>query len=77
MKKFRVGLLTMSDGRPYLHQTQFEMNMRYQNDIKEALEATGLVEVVAGTAPVNSNAAAKEEALRLKEAGVEMTIFNY
>lgn len=77
MKKFRVGLLTMSDGRPYLHQTQFDMNMRYQNDIKEALEATGLVEVVAGTAPVNSNAAAKEEALRLKEAGVEMTIFNY
>ena len=77
MKKFRVGLLTMSDGRPYLHQTQFEMNMRYQNDIKEALEATGLVEVVAGTAPVNSNAAAKEEALRLKEAGVKMTIFNY
>ncbi len=77
MKKFRVGLLTMSDGRPYLHQTQFAMNMQYQNDIKEALEATGLVEVVAGTAPVNSNAAAKEEALRLKEAGVEMTIFNY
>ena len=77
MKKFRVGLLTMSDGRPYLHQTQFEMNMRYQNDIKEALEATGLVEVVAGTAPVNSNAAAKEEAIRLKEAGVELTIFNY
>ena len=36
-----------------------------------------MVEVVAGTAPVNSNAAAKEEALRLKEAGVEMTIFNY
>ena len=77
MKKFKVGLLTMSDGRPYLHNLQYDMNMNYQNNIKNALEATGQVEVIAGTAPINSNAAAKEEALRLKEAGVELTIFNY
>ena len=77
MKKYKVGLLTMSDGRPYLHETQYEMNMQYQNAIKAALEATGQVEVIAGTAPVNSNTAAKEEAMRLKNAGVELTIFNY
>ena len=56
----------MSDGRPYLHNLQYDMNMNYQNNIKNALEATGQVEVIAGTAPINSNAAAKEEALRLK-----------
>lgn len=77
MKKYKVGLLTMSDGRPYLHEIQYEMNMKYQKAIKERLTATGLIEVVEGTAPVNSNTAAKEEALRLKQAGVEMTIFNY
>lgn len=77
MKKFKVGLLTMSDGRSYLHNLQYDMNMNYQNNIKNALEATGEVEVVAGSAPINSNAAAKEEALKLKEAGVEITIFNY
>lgn len=77
MKKFKVGLLTMSDGRPYLHKIQHDMNMQYQNDIKDALEATGLVEVVAGEAPINSNTAAREQAQKLKEAGVEMTIFNY
>ncbi|MGI6070921.1 MAG: L-fucose/L-arabinose isomerase family protein [Blautia sp.] len=77
MKKFKVGLLTMSDGRPYLHELQKDMNMGYQEDIKRRLEETGLIEVVGGTAPVNSNTAAKEEAMRLKEAGVEMTIFNY
>ena len=77
MKKYKVGLLTMSDGRQYLHDTQLEMNMRYQSDIKEALEATGIVEVVSGSAPINSNTAAKAEAMRLKEAGVELTIFNY
>lgn len=77
MKKLRVGLLTMSDGRSYLHQTQFQMNMDYQKSICETLEQTGMVEVVAGKAPINSNEAAKEEALRLKQEGVELTIFNY
>ncbi len=77
MEKYKVGLLTMSDGRPYLHQTQYEMNMQYQEAIKEALEATGVVEVIAGTAPIHSNAEAKAEAMRLKAAGVELTIFNY
>lgn len=77
MKKFKVGLLTMSDGRPYLHDLQYEMNMRYQAEIKERLEATGCVEVVVGDQPVNSNAAAKEQAMKLKNEGVEMTIFNY
>ena len=77
MKKFKIGLLTMSDGRPYLHNLQFEMNMRYQTEIKDRLEGTGLVEVVVEEQPVNSNTAAKEQAQKLKDAGVEMTIFNY
>lgn len=77
MKKYKVGLLTMSDGRPYLHELQYEMNMGYQKQIRERLEATGEIEVVEGTAPINSNSKAKEEAQRMKDAGVEMTIFNY
>ena len=68
MKKFKVGLLTMSDGRPYLHNLQYDMNMGYQKQIRERLEATGLVEVVEGSAPVNSNTAAKEEAKKAQEA---------
>jgi L-fucose isomerase len=77
MRKYKIGLLTMSDGRPYLHETQLKMNMDYQREIQECLEATGLVEVIAGSAPVNSNTAAKTEAMRFKNADVEMTIFNY
>ena len=77
MKKFKVGLLTMSDGRPYLHNLQFDMNMGYQAQIKERLEATGLVEVVCGDQPINTNIVAKEQAQKLKDAGVELTIFNY
>lgn len=77
MKKYKVGILTMSDGRPYLHELQHDMNMGYQKQIRQRLEETGVVEVVEGTAPINSNEAAKQEAQRLKDAGVEMTIFNY
>ena len=77
MKKIKVGLLTMSDGREYLHQTQFAMNMNYQKDIKKALESTGIIEVFDGKAPIHSNEEARTEAQRLAQEGVELTIFNY
>jgi len=77
MKKIKIGLLTMSDGREYLHQTQFAMNMNYQNNIKSALEGTGFIKVVDGKAPIHTNTEAIEESKRLAKEGVEMTIFNY
>lgn len=77
MGKFRVGILTLSDAREHLHQTHYETNMRYQNILRERLEATGLVEVVCGAHPIHSNQEAKQEAARLKMANVEMTIFSY
>ncbi len=77
MNKFKVGLLTMSDGRPYLHRTQFSMNMQYQKAIETALNATGQIEVIAGTEPINTPESARREARRIKNAGAEMTIFNY
>lgn len=75
--KRKIGLLTMSDGRSYLHNEAYDTMMRYQNDIREALEATGQFQVVAGGAPINSNVLAKAEAERLRREGVEATIFNY
>ncbi|MDC7291648.1 L-fucose/L-arabinose isomerase family protein [Blautia schinkii] len=77
MKKFKVGLMTMSDGRIYLHNLQRNMNMQYQNEIAQRLVSTGLVEVIQYDEPINSNTQAREAALMMKENGVEMTIFNY
>lgn len=77
MEKIKVGLLTMSDGREYLHKEYEGVNMEYQKDIKEALENTGLFEVTEGDMPLNSNEAAKREAKKLQKAGVDATIFNY
>jgi len=77
MEKYKVGLLTMSDERIYLHNIQYEMNMNYQQSIARELEATGLVEVVCGDGPINTNAMAVEQGKKMAAAGVEMTIFNY
>lgn len=77
MKKIKVGIITMSDGRIYLHEEYKDMLLSYQNEIAKALEAEGSFEVIQGERAVNSNTVAKEEAIRIKEAGAEVTIFNY
>ena len=77
MKKIKVGLLTMSDGREYLHKTFEELNFTKQHNIANALTDTGLFEVVEGEQVINSNTVAKQEGIRLKENSVEATIFNY
>jgi L-fucose isomerase len=46
MRKTKVGIVTFSDGRDYIHQSLEELNWRYQRKLAAALEATGEVEVV-------------------------------
>lgn len=75
--KIKVGILTISDGRDYLHKELMTLNQKYQDELKNALEKTSEVEVVAGNEIIGSNTTAKIEAMRLREAGVELTIFNY
>lgn len=77
MKKIKVGLLTMSDGRSYLHKEYEQLNFTKQQEIAQALTETGLFEVVQGERIINSNTVAKEEGIRLREQSVEVTIFNY
>jgi len=67
MKKIKVGLLTMSDGRIYLHEEYEQLNFEKQHAIAAALTATGLFEVVEGTRIINANNVAKEEGIRLRE----------
>ncbi len=76
-QKIKVGILTMSDGRQYLHEEYEALNMQYQQEIAKALTDTGLFEVIQGQQVINSNTKAKEEGIRLREAGAEVTIFNY
>ncbi len=77
MLKRKVGILTFSDGRDYIHRDLLEVNWRYQNRVASALEATGEVEVVAGQDIIWTPELAQREARRLAEAGVDLTIFNF
>lgn len=77
VKKIRVGILTMSDGREYLHKEFENLNFKYQHDIASVLNSVGDFEVIEGSRIINSNTAAKEEGMRLLREGAEVTIFNF
>lgn len=77
MSKFKVGILTISDGRKYIHDDLLATNQRYQERLARALEASGEVEVVAGAEIIWTPRIAQREGQRLAAAGVHLTIFNY
>jgi L-fucose isomerase len=75
--KRKVGILTFSDGRKYIHDDLLEVNQRYQKRLAQALEATGEVDVVVGEEIIWTSELAQREGRRLAAEGVELTIFNY
>jgi L-fucose isomerase len=77
MKKIKVGILTFSDGRKYLHEELLETNRRYQKRLADALNSTGHIEVVQGKEIVWNQKVAQKEGHRLLESGCDLTIFNY
>lgn len=77
MRKTKVGILTFSDGREYIHKSLLELNQRYQQELATTLEATGQVEVVTGSEIVWNNEVAGQEGRRLAAAGCDLTICNY
>jgi L-fucose isomerase len=77
MRKTKVGILTFSDGRKYIHESLVDLNHRYQTNVARALEASGEVEVVQGREIIWSPRTAQTEGRRLAEAGCDLTICNY
>ena len=74
--KHRVGLLSLSDGRERVHQGLVPVVEQYNHVLATALEATGEIEVVRGSTPINHPATARREAERLKQAGVTGVIIH-
>jgi L-fucose isomerase len=68
--KHRIGLLSLSDGRERVHQGLVPVIEKYNDSLVAALEATGEVEVIRGSTPLNNPEVARREAERLKQAGV-------
>jgi L-fucose isomerase len=71
----KIGVLTFSDGRDFVHRDMVEVNERFQTRLAERLRREGH-EVVAGEI-VWSAESARNEARKLAAAGCDATIFNY
>ena len=72
----RVGILTFSDGRDFVHQGLVGFLADVEARIVAACEAAGY-EVVLGTEPITSNEVAVSEARRLASVRPDLTVFNY
>jgi L-fucose/D-arabinose isomerase len=72
----RVGILTFSDGRDFVHRGLTGFLAEVQGRIAAACEAFG-AEVVLGTEPITSNEMAVREARALAAQRPDLTIFNY
>lgn len=77
IRKVKVGILTFSDGRKYIHDTLVELNQGYQDRLAKALQSTGFIEVIPGQEIIWTPEGARKEARRLQQNGVDLTIFNY
>ncbi len=71
----RVGILTFSDGREFVHRDLAEFDRRVESEIAQALEARGH-EVTRAEELVCSNELATSEARRVADARPDLTIFN-
>nr|WP_274967324.1 L-fucose/L-arabinose isomerase family protein [Pseudothermotoga lettingae] len=75
--KRKVGLMTFSDGREYVHKDLININKAFEQKLVEALESTGEIQVIRSNKIVNKPSVAREEAVFLNNSGAQMTIFNY
>jgi L-fucose isomerase len=72
----RVGILSFSDGRPFVHQGIAGFVAQVEDRIVAECQALGH-EVVRGSEPITSNRVAVQEARRLAAHRPDLTIFNY
>ena len=72
----KIGLLTFSDGRPFVAREIDEFNRSAQDRIRLRLENDGY-QVVTGEEVICTNEQAVREAKRLAASGCDCTIFNF
>jgi L-fucose isomerase len=72
----KVGILTFSDGRPFVAQEVDALNHDFQHRLQQRLEKDGY-EVVTGEEIICTNESAVREAKRLASIGCDCTIFNF
>lgn len=76
MKKIRIGLLSFSDGRASVHENLKGYISEQAARIRTALMSTGEAEVIEPSDIVWSNRLAKDMALEIRAALVDVVVFN-
>lgn len=71
-----IGILTFSDGRPFVAEQVDAMNRGFQDRLRHRLEQDGYT-VMTGEEVICTNEQAVREAKRLAAAGCDCTIFNF
>jgi L-fucose isomerase len=77
MRRIKVGVLTFSDGREYIHKDLLAINQAYQERLVKALECTGELDVAAGREIISNQKVAQDEGRRMASEGCDLTILNY
>lgn len=77
MKKRKLGILTFSDGRKYVHEEMIKTNQQFLDTLVKALKETKELELVVGDEIIHTPSQAKAQAEALKCAKVEGVIFNF
>ncbi len=77
MNKIKVGILTFSDGRDYIHQEMLDINKEYQEKLVAELEKYPYIEVFSGSQIIGDAETARLEGQFLESMHVDVTICNY
>ncbi len=77
MNKYKVGIISFSDGRKFVHEELLKMNEEFQNKLAKALESTAEIEVISPPEIVWKPSLAKKAGKFLRNQDVDVTIFNY
>lgn len=77
MRKIKVGVLTFSDGRDYIHRELLAINRRYQDRLVNTLSSIPHLDVIGGMEIIHDQQVAQAEGRRLAAHGCDVTILNY
>lgn len=72
----KIGILTMSDGREFVHRDIEKFVLNAESSLAAALEGAGH-EVIRAEEPIWTNRLATKEARRVADGRPDLTIFNY
>lgn len=77
MRKAKIGILTFSDGRRFVHEELKPLNQKLLDKVVKTLEGTGEIETIPGGEIIWTPQLAKAQARKLQAKDIDGTILNF